>query len=419
MNSKKSPCPYGEKCYRINPEHLEQYDHPKRTKTNDRNSTKILTDKKTKNPLITNYFKRTKPNESGELDDEQKKIIVNDHLKSPKTLCISKKSLDHDLIRNLHQKLFLIPIPDEIFLFWNFCQQISSKQPEDAFIDALGIKLVGPFDLLNNKLNESHVGNENILTHWRYFYDPPEFQTFAIIDTNCRNNHLKLESISCDYHLGYFRDDPTDQKPLVVSNDSKKSCEIHAEGDNIFATFYTLLSGKRFKLKNYNDQYNNLRRKLETFAEENQINLIDKTKHEERKKKVNAPTLHQFGIVVPMSDNNVGYRKLPITDNNLKRSFERIINLNDDEQRRKCSSVKEIQHMITLIQYANDEKDFGMGLEFGIDLFDAGHQFFHRSSKHLLKQAYELLDRKNFAQIIHIHLSDDNRQKQWPNLSAI
>ncbi|OTF81431.1 hypothetical protein BLA29_004642 [Euroglyphus maynei] len=277
------------------------------------------------------------------------------------------------------------------------------------------MKLVGPFDLLNNKLNESHDGNENILTHWRYFYDPPEFQTFAIIDPNCE--HLRLESISHEYHLGYFRDNPTDHEPLVVSNDSKKSCEIHGEGDNIFSAIHTLLSGKRFKLKNHNDHCKKLRQKLETFAIENHVNLNGKTKLEERQKRINAPTLHRFGIVVPMI-NNVGYRQLPITDNNLKRLFERIINLDDDEQRRKCSSVKEIQHIITLIQYANDEKDFGMGLEFGLDLFLAGHQFFHRSSEHLLQQAYEFLDRENFAHILHHHL-DNNRMKQWPNLSAI
>ena len=422
MNSPKSPCPFGEQCYRKNPEHFVRYDHCKRKTLDDRNTLtkKISTDKKTKSPLITNYFQLKKP---ANINPSTNDKVVDDHQvnPNPSTSSSNQKSLDQDSLKNLHEKLFLTSCPDEIFLFWKFCQKISCQHPEDAFIEALGLKLVGPFDLLNNKLNESHVDSDgNILIHWRYLYDIPEFQTFAIIDPN-HHNQFRFESITCEYHLGYFRDQPSDREPLVVSNDSKKSCIINGEGDNIFTTFYSLLADKRFKSLTKNHHKKNLRQKLETFASENQINLIDTNRLlKQRQQQIQAPTLHQFGLIVPITNNNVGYRPLPINDTNLKLLFKRIIELDNDEQRRKCVSMKELQNIITLIQYANDEKDFGMGLEFGLDLFESGHQFFHRSSEHLLRQAYEFLDRKNFSQILHQHLDNDNRhRRQWPNLSAI
>ncbi|KAH9412899.1 hypothetical protein DERP_015388 [Dermatophagoides pteronyssinus] len=380
MNSPKSPCPFGEQCYRKNPEHFVRYDHCKRKTLDDRNvlSKKISTDKKTKSPLITNYFQRTKP---ANINPSTNDKVVDDHQvnPNPSTSSSNQKSLDQDSLKNLHEKLFLTACPNEIFLFWKFCQKISYQHPEDAFIETLGLKLVGPFDLLNNKLNESH----------NFKHLPLLIQIII--------NQLRFESITCEYHLGYFRDQPTDCKPLVVSNDSKKSCIINGEGDNIFTTFYSLLADKRFKSLTKNHHKKNLRQKLETFASENQINLIDTNRLlKQRQQQIQAPTLHQFGLIVPITNDNVGYRPLPINDTNLKLLFKRIIELDNDEQRRKCVSMKELQNIITLIQYANDEKDFGMGLEFGLDLFESGHQFFHRSSEHLLRQAYEFLDREKF-----------------------
>ncbi len=63
--------------------------------------------------------------------------------------------------------------------------------------------------------------------------------------------------------------------------------------------------------------------------------------------------------------------------------------------------------MITLVQFANDECDYGMGLELGTDLFCHGSHF-DRVLKHLFPLAYELLGRDEFARIAHEHLKQRN-----------
>ena len=67
----------------------------------------------------------------------------------------------------------------------------------DALKKALGLQLVGPFDILAGKhkgVKINHRGKTpNFLLHWRYYYDPPEFQTVIRGDDKAQ------------FHLGYFR----------------------------------------------------------------------------------------------------------------------------------------------------------------------------------------------------------------------
>ena len=258
------------------------------------------------------------------------------------------------------------------------------------------MKLVGPFDVLGGLFDESNIGDDdNNLLHCRHFYDPPEMQTFAVIDKSTTKS-------KSSYHLGYFRDTPDETNPVVVSNDPQKSCHITGIGDNIFtAILFELSKSKSSKTKS-------LECKLKSFAESKEIPVNSTKLLKQRKKVCNAGTFHKFGLKIK-TVNDVGYRELPETDETLMRLFQKIIDLDDDDQRRTCASMHKIHRIMTLINYANDEMDFGMGLEFGIDLFCTGHQFFHKSSMHLLSQAYELLERDTFSKIIKIHL---NNRKQ-------
>ena len=47
--------------------------------------------------------------------------------------------------------------------------------------------------------------------------------------------------------------------------------------------------------------------------------------------------------------------------------------------------------------------DFGMGLEFGHDVFVANYPTFDVLSKSVLSTAYKLLNRDNFARILEAH----------------
>lgn len=61
------------------------------------------------------------------------------------------------------------------------------------------------------------------LIHWRYYRDPPEFQTVLKGDDKT------------GYHIGYFRDSPSEMPVFLCNNQSKKDGVLTAMGENIFA----------------------------------------------------------------------------------------------------------------------------------------------------------------------------------------
>ena len=91
----------------------------------------------------------------------------------------------------------------------------------------------------------------------------------------------------------------------------------------------------------------------------------------------------------------------------LKKILYKIVNAKSDSN--KDSAFDELQEIITLVQFANDECDYGMGLELGIDLFIYGSEIFHGTISHLLPLAYQLLGRDLYAEVIEKHL--ENRKE--------
>ncbi|KAG2466013.1 HPF1 factor, partial [Polypterus senegalus] len=112
------------------------------------------------------------------------------------------------------------------------------------------------------------------------------------------------------------------------------------------------------------------------------------------------------GIVVPVDENGVGYRELSESDASLKKICRVIAEAPNDDERIKAFAP--IQEMITYVQFANDECDYGMGFELGIDLFCFGSYYFHKVIGQLLPLAYNLLKRNLFAEIIEAHLANRN-----------
>lgn len=74
---------------------------------------------------------------------------------------------------------FLAEMPSDFFSFWEFCEAEAankSTSPENVFAK-LGLKLVGPFDVLAKKFHDiGPFEPGEYLRHWRFYYDPPEFQ---------------------------------------------------------------------------------------------------------------------------------------------------------------------------------------------------------------------------------------------------
>uniref|UniRef100_A0A9L0SK62 Histone PARylation factor 1 n=2 Tax=Equus TaxID=9789 RepID=A0A9L0SK62_HORSE len=288
-----------------------------------------------------------------------------------KTVDVKKsKSCEADVSSDLRKEVenhYKLSLPEDFYHFWKFCEELDPEKPADSLSASLGLRLVGPYDLLAGKHKmKKKSASLNFNLHWRFYYDPPEFQTIIIGDDKTQ------------FHMGYFR--LFLMKKLKEVTDKKKTS----------------------LLKNIDE-------KLTAAARELGYSLEQRTmKMKQRDKKVVTKTFHGAGLVVPVDKNDVGYRELPETDANLKRICKTIVEAASDEERLKAFAP--IQEMMTFVQFANDECDYGMGLELGMDLFCYGSHYFHKVAGQLLPLAYNLLKRNLFAEIIEDHLA--NRSKE-------
>ncbi len=91
------------------------------------------------------------------------------------------------------------------------------------------------------------------------------------------------------------------------------------------------------------------------------------------------------------------------TAEDLLKLLNKISSCSGSEQDKE-KAFEPLQEIVTFVQFANDECDYGMGLELGMDLFCHGDVWFHRVLKHLLPIAYQLLGREEFAKISRCHL---------------
>lgn len=118
---------------------------------------------------------------------------------------------------------FLVEMPEDFYLFYKFCKTLNSNEPLKAFAD-VDLLLVGAFDVLAGRFKNANDKNpEEYLIHWRYYYDPPEFQTVLKGDDKR------------GYHIGYFRDSPEEKPVFLANNCAEIDGIINAMGDNIFA----------------------------------------------------------------------------------------------------------------------------------------------------------------------------------------
>lgn len=84
--------------------------------------------------------------------------------------------------RKVIKELLLVEMPKDFYQFYEFCKSISKDNPLLACKSAC-LKLVSPFEVLESKIKKDMLNEDNkekYLTHWRYYYDPPEFQVRMI-----------------------------------------------------------------------------------------------------------------------------------------------------------------------------------------------------------------------------------------------
>ncbi|XP_051153659.1 histone PARylation factor 1 isoform X2 [Leptopilina boulardi] len=332
---------------------------------------------------------------------EKEIVAVTISVNMRKTRKIQNLTLD-DKKRTI-KKLFLTEMPKDFYQFYEFCKENSKIDPASAF-KIVHLKLVGPFDIMSDQLFEIQE-EDNYLKHWRYFYDPPEFQT--ILKGNDKD----------ELHFGYWRDDPDKMPIFVAKNNANVSCKIVPIAENLFGALDSYLE-ERTKLANPFEKTTiaRLHQKLKFFAKERNITLDKHTSGmKEREKKVLARTLHGAGIVVPFNRiTQVGYRKLSTTEADLQKMFKKIEDAKGDPE--KNSGMTELQEVVRWATIAADECDFGTCLELGHDLFSSGVEQVKEMALQMLSIAYGQLDRSDFLKIAQVHLKN---RKKGPLLSCL
>ncbi|XP_077984873.1 histone PARylation factor 1-like [Glandiceps talaboti] len=405
----KPVCKYGEKCYRKNKQHLSGFRHPKRKSAEDEDSKERPAKKAKKTPLDTKdepspTEKKTNVElEDVVVDDKEEEGEKIEEVNEEEDTEADTNEDDDDLpptpsdVREEIKMKFKVEMPEDFYEFWEFCKSLNSKTPTDALMETLGLQLVGPFDILAGKF-KSHKGKRPCyVLHWRYYYDPPEFLTVVKGDDTSQ------------HHLGYYRDDPNEMPVFVAANSAAVGCTIKPQGENLFAAVKIHLDklAKETKDKKKKTQLQKLDGALSSWAKKEKYSLEAKTKNmKARDKKVVTKTFHKAGIVVPVVD-DIGYRELPETDASLKAILKAIVDSSTDDER--TMKFDDLQEIITLVQFANDECDYGEGYELGIDLFCYGSSIFHTVIENLLPLAYSLLRRDVFGEIITKHLKHRNK----------
>ncbi|XP_032691319.1 histone PARylation factor 1 isoform X2 [Odontomachus brunneus] len=297
------------------------------------------------------------------------------------------------------KELFLVEMPKDFYQFYEFCKSISKDNPLLACKSAC-LKLVGPYDVLEGKIKDltNEKDKEKYLIHWRYYYDPPEFQTII----KCDNKE--------GLHFGYWRDDIAERPVFVAKNCGNVSCVFESVAENIFGAIDTYLQNKAKSANPFEKTgIMRLHSQLKNFAKQHNITLEKNTTDmRSREKKVVARTFHKAGIVVPYDKKTqLGYRDLAATDNELQKILKQIEEASTLDKRK--ASITQLDEIVRLATIAADECDFGTCLELGHDLFSNGSIHVQGRALQMLSVAYTHLQRPQFLEILEVHLK--NRRK--------
>lgn len=425
----KPDCKYWDKCYQRNEAHLEKYNHPSdrinapkvapkrkvetaegEVSTQTGSSVQSTTEMEEKNvENVGNY-----ESETAELHEEAMSNIAGKNYMEilEKRIRLSVQQ-EYDNLCETNEFIrhkFLVEMPPDFYEFWEFINTLKKDTTKAEALKHIEtvfqLKLVGPFEFLAGKFHKAKIGEPgDYLRHWRFYYDPPEFQTVFVRS-------------GTGVHYGYWRDVPQDKERLMLArNDASRDCEFEFIAGNIFDAFLYYLQHDYVSTPFTAGQVAATKKLVKQYISDKSLELADvESLKKERNKHVLARTFHRAGIVVPYErKSQQGYRPLMVSDVELKKIlalFERK-DLKDSDDA-KQAVLEKLQPITNAANYAVDECDFGTALELGIDLFSSGHKELHMLVSSLLVPAYSLLSRPQFIAIAKAHM--DQRRKDL-NLS--
>ena len=283
MATKKRKCAFGDKCYRKNKEHFEEYEHSSK--------------------------KKKRHDEEIETTESKAKIIEKSELNLEINLCANEaKDIQPNAqnVKNLIIEQNKMEMPDDFFDFLEFCRFLDKNNPKNA-LKVADLELVGLYDFILSDFKTDYK------VYCRYFYDVPKFQTVI------KGSDETL------LHFGYFRDDPNKLPDFVAINEAKIDCKIISKGENLFSAVNWYLD-ELLKFTDSNKtkivELKELKKQLASWCEKEskfEWPLQLKTpKLKIRDEKINCKTFHGSGICVAVNEQGFGYREVPESYGKLK-----------------------------------------------------------------------------------------------------
>lgn len=132
------------------------------------------------------------------------------------------------------EELYGFRFPTELFTFWRWHEGLSEAQRR-AFGEVMGMRLVGPFDVLGGKFDDVDLAYPTSL-HWRFQHDPPEFVTIISGDSD-------------GLHWGLWFDDHAELAPVVASYYARDAFELQISADTVFGTVHAQVAAVRASIK--------------------------------------------------------------------------------------------------------------------------------------------------------------------------
>jgi len=279
--------------------------------------------------------------------------------------------------------------------FYEFCKVHNPDSPKDA-LSCLNLQLVGPFKpLMSASIAKEQLQKPASYHHirWRFYYDPPECLTLLM---------------GSEDHFMLMTDDPRDTTESIIVSGNEKSCKLKMVSDNLFSCVNKIVLDELKSSNTKVAEVKKLKNALIKFCDEHDIDLTNDGVTRQRKNKWQVKLAHGAGMVVPVQEDETGYRRV-FTQSEITRNMRSIVTADNDEIRIK--KFEPISEILNHLQYADDELDFGARLEFGLSLFLNGSFYFHKMAKSSLSLAYNLLNRNLYSEIIQAHIDDRNNKK--------
>jgi hypothetical protein len=242
-------------------------------------------------------------------------------------------AMKHELAGQLRE-LYGVEFPNDLFAFWEWYNKL---QPEvaDSFHEELGIRLVGPFDVLAGRFDNVELRYPAVL-HWRYQFDPPEF--FTVFSGNTDG-----------LHWGYWFDDPQRLPPAISAFYASDAFELWTAGSTLFEAIANWVDGVKDSLKE-NIEYDSENEEdyRNSLAAVSKLEKLLPTTSSTTSRKPTHQTPEGMGVVIPPNAGTAGdlllRGKQLWFDGNPQR-FETLAQAYDELDRKLLASVARTHKM--------------------------------------------------------------------------